>query len=182
MAIIGARARPTTIASYRANLDHHAMPVLGGVRLQTIGPEHLDALHAHLLISGRVDGKGGLAHRSVGNIHLLIRLVLADAQAAGLLRHNPADRAHPPKRKPIRAWDVDQLAHFLLNVRGDHLEAAWRLAAMTGMRRGEIAALRWSNIDLSENRLHVRESRRRVSTEISSRCRRADTAELLRST
>ena len=88
LASIAARARPTTIASYMANLRHHVLPTIGGLRLHELTGAHLDALYADLLRNGRVKGSGGLHPRTVGNIHLLVHLALADARAAGIVQRN----------------------------------------------------------------------------------------------
>lgn len=165
------RAKPTTVASYRANLEHHVLPALGSLKLHEVTGEHLDAFYAELLADGRIDGKGGLQRRSVGNIHMLIRLIFRDARSAGIVKRNPTADAHPPKRNErkravMRAWTTDELAAFLQACAGEHLQAAFHLAALTGMRRGEIAALRWPNFDPSRAQVFVAESRTRVGTEI----------------
>lgn len=170
LACIAARAKRTTIASYMANLRHHVLPTIGGLRLHELTAAHLDALYADLLRNGRINGSGGLRPRTVGNIHMLVHLAIADACSAGIIRRNVAEDAHPPRRtraakQPIRAWDTNELAHFLGSVAADHLQALWHLAALTGMRRGEIAALRWRNLDLTQSRIAVAESRTRVGTE-----------------
>ncbi len=194
--LITKRAAATTIVSYQSILKHHVLPTIGGIRLHELNASHLDSLYTELLVGGRRDGKGGLHPRTVGNVHLLIHLAIADAQRAGVVRVNVADAAHPPRRTStrsttIRAWEAENLAAFLDRVKGDHLEAAWHLAALTGMRRGEIAGLRWSNVDLKRRQLRVYESRTRVGTEIiattpkSGRSRLVDldpaTARMLRS-
>ncbi len=55
-----------------------------------------------------------------------------------------------------RGWEADELAAFLKSVEGDRLEAAWRVSAMTGMRRGEMLGLCWAAVDLGQGRLAVR--------------------------
>jgi integrase len=58
----------------------------------------------------------------------------------------------------IQSWDSDELRAFLEHVGGSRLDAIWRLAAMTGMRRGEVLGLRWSDLDLDAARLSVRQA------------------------
>ena len=86
---------------------------------------------------------------------------MADAVDAEVVPRNVADRAKPPRpnrreQREIQAWEAQELARFLEFVRGTRLEAGWRLAAMSGMRRGEILGLRWSDVDLDAARLSVR--------------------------
>jgi integrase len=82
---------------------------------------------------------------------------------AGLLFANPASRAHPPTAKQAQApemhpWDARQLAAFLAWSR-EHSELhPWRTLVMTGIRRGELLALRWRDIDLDAATITVRRS------------------------
>jgi integrase len=79
------------------------------------------------------------------------------------LARNPADRADPPsakteresRRAAMRTWSAEQLRAFPGHVAEDRLAALWHLAATTGMRRGELAGLRWQDVDLEAGRLAV---------------------------
>ncbi|HEX2063815.1 MAG TPA: hypothetical protein VHE80_05280 [Acidimicrobiales bacterium] len=73
----------TTLASYRRNIRAHVVPTLDGLRLQALGPMHLDGLYARLLADGRRDGRGGLKPRSVRYVHTIIRKALSDARRKG---------------------------------------------------------------------------------------------------
>lgn len=120
---------------------------------------------------GRTDGRGGLGAHTVRNVHVITRLILRDACAAGLIARNVADLAIPPPRRsprqaPLRFWQPHQVRLFLAAVHGEHLEAAWHLAALTGMRRGEIAGLRWDDIDFDKQRVYIRQTRGRIGTEM----------------
>lgn len=154
-----ARVKPSTFDSYRRNMEIHVLPVLGAKPLQQLTPPMLNALYAQLA-TGR-DGRPALSAKTVSYIHTTIHKALEDAVDAGLMPGNVADRTKPPRPSRlrahgIRAWQPRELAHFLDHVRGTRLEAVWRLAAMTGMRRGEILGLRWSDLDLDAARLSVR--------------------------
>jgi integrase len=121
---------------------------------------------------------------SVGTIryiHTITRRVLADAVKWDRLATNPADRATPPKpsaakRPPMQTWTAGQLAAFLEHVREDRLYAAWRLSAMTGMRRGELLGLRWHDLDLGAQRIAIAETligNRQTSTPKTDKSRRS---------
>ena len=83
--------------------------------------------------------------------------VQGTARAArwGMVSHSPAVHAEPPaKASPeMRCWTPDQLRTFLAHVADDRLYAVWLLAVTTGMRRGELLGLRWSDLDLEGGRL-----------------------------
>jgi integrase len=70
---------------------------------------------------------------------------------------NVARLADPPSRATSRAtsWTAGELRRFLEHVRGDRLFGLWRLAATTGMRRGELAAVTWRALDLVGARVAV---------------------------
>ncbi len=66
----------------------------------------------------------------------------------------------------MRAWNADQLRYFLGHIEGHPLHVAFLLAAMTGMRRGEVLGVRWSDVDLETGRLAVRQTLVAVAYEI----------------
>ena len=83
---------------------------------------------------------------------------VADAVHWDRIARNPAARATPPKakRKDMKIWMPGQLRQFLESVRGDRLYVAFHLLATTGMRRGEVLGLRWTDLDLDSPRATVR--------------------------
>jgi integrase len=153
--------RDSTWASYRMNVEKHLVPGLGAIELQRLGPAQLNALYRELLTKGRRNAAGGLAPKTVFYIHSILHRALRDAVRWGYVVRNVADAADPPKAKTpeMRVWNPAQLRAFLEHVRGDRLYAAWLLAATTGMRRGEILGLRWSDLDLDSGRVAVRRPR-----------------------
>lgn len=158
------QVKRSTWDSYRRNLENHVLPALGGVPLQQLSTGHLNGLYRSLLSQGRRNGAGGgLSAKTVRNIHGALSKVLADAADRGLVSRNIAVSARPPKprktgARQIRFWTPPELAKFLASVRDDRLYALWHLAAMTGMRRGELLGLRWSDVDLGAKRLSVRQA------------------------
>jgi integrase len=79
----------------------------------------------------------------------------------GYLPRNVAAVADLPKgmTPEMRVWSPEQLRAFLQHVRTDPLYAAWLLLATTGMRRGEVAGLRWTDVDLDAGRVSPRRPR-----------------------
>jgi integrase len=150
------RVRPTTASYYKLAVDRYIVPRVGGVRLQKLTAPMLNGVYAELERSGRRNGKG-LSARSVRHVHAIIRRALADAVAWNLLVRNVAEAARPPRktRPKIKTWSAEQLRRFLTSVRDDRLYAAWMVAAMTGMRRGEILGLRWSDLDLEHAKAKI---------------------------
>jgi integrase len=148
----------------RINLTHHVVPYVGEVLLQDLAPDQITRLYGRLLREGRVDGGGGLSPTSVRRIHAMIRKACNDAVRWGLLRRNPVTLADPPparaadraRRRSMQTWSPEQLRTFLATTEGDELHRMWLLAAMTGLRRSELAGLKWDAVDIQRRLLTVR--------------------------
>lgn len=174
------KLREATWASYRAELEKQIIPTLGPVPLQGVNAVQLNKLYAHLLAEGRRNRPGerverskrsrGLSPRSVRYAHTILRKALADAVRWGYLARNPADLATPPTigqgAPEMKTWTADELRRFLRHVQDDRLAAAWRLAASTGMRRGELLGLRWIDVDLDAARVAIRQALVMVGSQI----------------
>lgn len=161
----GLRLSPSTVASYRKNVRLHVVPHIGAVRLDQLTGTRLTALYRKLETSGRADGLGGLSARTVRYVATIIHASLKAAVRDGRLAVNPADKATPPSAKQaaspeMSTWTADQLRAFLDHAKAndDELHIAWLLLAITGMRRGELLALRWGDVDLDNATVSVRRS------------------------
>jgi integrase len=162
------RVRPSTWATYRMAVERHIFPAIGGVVLQRLTPAHLTTFYRALLDNGRRKGRGGLAPKTVRNVHGVLHAALRDAVRWGYLPRNVAAGADLPKRMTpeMHVWNPEQLRTFLEQVWDDALYAAWMLFATTGMRRGEVAGLRWSDVDLEAGRVSPRRPRVVVDYEV----------------
>jgi integrase len=152
--------RAATIASYRATLRLHVSERLLATRIDRVTSQALNDLYGYLLRSGRKHGEGGLSARTVRYVYTLLRRAYADAVRLGIVEINPVDSTDPPSVRSARArprapWTPEELKRFLSAARCDPLYAAYHLAAATGMRRGEILGLRWSDLDFEARQLRV---------------------------
>jgi integrase len=174
-----ATVKETTHASYEMHVVKHIVPRLGGLPLLTLGPPQLNALYADLLADGRRNGTGGLSPTSVRRIHATLHKALSDAVRWGRLPRNPADQSDPPRpaTREMSIWSPAQLKSFLESVRSDRLFAAWLLAATTGMRRGEVLGLRWSDVDLDAGTVTVRQIRTVARYEVLTLTPKTDRAQ-----
>lgn len=143
--------RPETWRRYESQIRRHAVPELGKVRLARLTPQHLQKLYASRL-------EAGLHPSSVVHLHAVIHRALEQAVRYGLVARNVASLVDRPRipRRDMATLSTDQAKKLLRAVRGDRFEALYVLALTTGMRRGELLALRWDHIDLDRGALQVR--------------------------
>jgi integrase len=147
--------RPATARRYRDVARLHIVGKIGNLRLAKLTPGDVQRLYADRLATG-------LSPPSVHHIHAILHRALDQAVRWGLLMRNVTDAVDPPRRSSpeMRTWDTRQVATVLTVAAGDELEALWRLALLTGMRRGELLGLRWSDVDLDAGALSVRRTLR----------------------
>lgn len=148
---------PRSHERYGDVINKNIVPLIGNVALAKLHPTAISDAYAKALKSGRRDGKGGLSPKTVLYMHRVLRQALARAVKWGLLGRNPADAVEPPKteRKQMMALDTDGTAMFIEAARDTNLFVPILLAALCGIRRGEIAALRWRSVDLERGTLAV---------------------------
>ena len=156
-----------TVAAYRHKIQRYILPAIGAVKLQKLSARHLDALYVELLEGGGTDGKP-LSITTVQTVHAVIRKALQDAYKRDEVALNVATKATPPTRRShgaedtdvpaLQCWTAEQVRRFVEALAPQRLRAAYILAVSTGMRRGEVLGLSWSDVDLDTRRLTVRQS------------------------
>jgi len=132
-------------------------PLLGGLALTKLQPAHISQAYAKALTSGRRDGQGGLSARTVGHMHRVLHEALQHAVRWRMLPRNPAADVKPPKveRKQMKVLDASATAEMIEAARPYSAFMPILLGALCGLRRGEIAALRWRSVDLKAGQLAV---------------------------
>lgn len=146
---------------YAAHVRLYIIPAFGSLRAEALRPSHVEAALAKWRRSKRHDGeKGAPSSRTVAHVFNTLRTLLRWAVKMGSLIRNVADAVEPPRyeRKEMRALDTAGVVALLEAAEGSDLQAAIVVATGTGLRRGELLGLRWSDIDLVRRRLTVRRS------------------------
>jgi integrase len=133
------------------------VPLLGGLTLAKLQPAQISQAYAKALTNGRRDGKGGLSARTVTHMHRVLREALQQALRWQLLARNPADAVKPPKveHQQMRVLGADAAIDLIEAARGTSLFVPILLGVRCGMRRGEVVALRWRNVDLDRGQISV---------------------------
>jgi integrase len=150
----GLDRKPATLEAYRRIVERHLTPTLGRGRVQMLTPVQIKAAYRSLQ-----DDKG-LSPTTVQLVHQVLSKALSDAVHDGLLLASPAAKVKAPSRaRPeMQTWNREQVSTFLRHVEGERLAAMWRLFLTTGMRRGEVAALRWQDVNIDGAALSVRQT------------------------
>lgn len=151
--------RSTTLSDYRSALRVHLVPFFASRTLNAIDERLVEAF----LQTKLRDGK---AAKSIDNWLTLLGAIFRYAERRGWARNNPValvDKPRNPTRThEIRYLELHELETLINGVLGDELggmeRVLYRCAAMTGMRRGELLALRWRDVDWAQGVIRVRRS------------------------
>jgi integrase len=147
-----------TAGRYRELVENQIVPHLGAKLLQKLRPLDIETWHTTLRTSGRADGKGGLAARTVGHAHRLLGSALRDAVRNEVLVKNVIADKSAPKVGDTEMAIIRDAPAFIKLVRGDDLFVPAMIALFGGLRLGEVLALRQSRVDLSRKMIEVRET------------------------
>ena len=157
----------TTIAAVQNHVSAYLLPRIGGLQLRELKPAKIGALYADLLRDGATGHGGrtqtgrGLAPKTVRNIGGTLYKALGDAVRLGIIPSNPAANVEPPRwdRPEMQVWNLEQVARFLSVEQNEPHDALWRLILVCGLRRGEVLGLRWSDVDLVDAVVTIRQTR-----------------------
>ena len=143
--------RASSHRRFREIIERHAIPMLGGIPLSKLLPAHIQGFEAQLLSSG-------LSASTVVLSHNVVHRAFEQAVRWRLIVRNPCDGVEPPRSTTpeMKTWNSEQARAFVTGAAGHPLEALWFLALTTGMRRGELLALRWEDVDFERGTLSVR--------------------------
>ena len=144
------------------------------IPLNDLSTLHLQQFYKKLLAEGRVERiesqkqPKGLSAKTVRNIHQIISSALKLAVEQRLIAHNPADGCALPKveRKEMQTLPVEQLTSFLREAKDSGVFALYYIDLTTGLRRGELLGLKWSDIDLEKGDLRVQRQIGRINGKI----------------
>ena len=143
---------PSTFRRYEQIVRVHLLPVVGSIPLARLRPLHVQEVYS------RVQEKG-LSARTALHCHRVLREALQHALKWQLTPRNPADSVEPPRpqRYEIAALGPDEVKRLLATADQTPYGALIYVAAMTGLRQGELLGLRWRDVDLDAGTLSVRQ-------------------------
>lgn len=152
--------KPKTYNSYKDFIRLHIKPELENKKLEKLTSSDLQKLYNSKFKNGRVDGQGGLKPRSVERIHTIIHSALEQAVADNLISKNVSKNTKLPAREihEARYFTIEEQKNFIsnLNIDGSKYDVALLLDLGTGLRKGELLALTWKNIDFKKKQIKVK--------------------------
>jgi integrase len=143
--------RQSTLDRYESVVRLHLKPALGRLKLKKLTPVHVQGFYQDRLDTG-------LAPASVNKLHVVLHKALSQAMEWNMITRNVAALAKAPRPAPeeMKTLSAEETRCLLEAARGNKLEAVYVLAIHTGMRQGELLALKWQDVDLENATLSVR--------------------------
>ena len=158
------QVRASSYKTYQGFISNHIKPALGDILLEKLTAMDLQQLYKHLLENGRVEctesrnKPKGLSVKTVRNINQMISSALNCAVEQRLIPANPTKGCVLPKleRKEMKILPPESLGAFFEEARRSGVFELYYIDLATGLRRGELLGLKWSDIDLARGIIHVR--------------------------
>ena len=161
------QVRYSTKELYHNAIDHHIIPKLGSVKLEKLTMLQIQQFYNELLKSGRIQKKNqpelkehGLSPRMVQCVHVVLNKALEHAVEEKLILVNPAKKCKIPKntRKEMKILPEALIGPYLSAAKEHGILAPMYLELTTGLRRGELLALRWEDLDVQNRTLSINKS------------------------
>jgi len=146
--------------------EQHIKPALGNIPIGEITAEKIQKLlNEKQKVGSRKDGRdGALSTSSVIKMKVVINASLKQAVKNRLIPFNPTEAVTPPKmtRREIRVLTPEEQDKFMNVLKGHRLEAFFKIALSTGMRKGELLALTWDKVDFEKNTISISKTASRI--------------------
>ena len=166
------KLRPTTQTGYENAIYKHIIPGLGAIPLPELGTNEIQQFYTELKKRGRLIRTElygeGVSDRTVWSCHTRIRTALDRAVQDGLIRINPvADCKLPPQNaKEMQLLSREEMQRFLIQAKEEGYYDLFLLELATGLRRGEVLALQWDDLDFNTGELHIQRQVYRANGEL----------------
>ena len=167
------KIRPKTQADYENRIYQHVIPELGAIPLARLTAADLQQFYNRLKEGGRllrVEQYGpGLSDRMVKSCHVTCRVALDQAVAQGLILKNPALSCKAPVTRPkeMQVLTGEEVQRLLIQAKEDGCFELLLLELTTGLRRGEILALQWDDLDFRTGTLRVERQVQRIQGKLA---------------
>lgn len=169
------KLRPSTYKTSQGFLKNHIKPQISSIPLADLTSLDLQKFYKHLLESGQVNRTEakkkpkGLAPKTVRNIHQMICSAYNLAMEQKLVNKNPAQGCALPKveHSEMKTLTADQLGAFFREARETGVYELYYLDLATGLRRGELLGLKWSEVDFQHGTLKIQRAISRQNDKVT---------------
>lgn len=164
-----ADVKPGTIHQHRINVERYIIPRIGNLRMSDVKRARVARFVADLTQTVGNRSHRTLSPKTVRNITSTLSRAFADAVDHQVITRNPCERLSLPRweRPELRPWDGEQVGRFLAycDAQAEPHAALYRLALLHGLRRGELAGLRWVDVDFDAATVSVAQTRVMVGSQ-----------------
>ena len=169
------RIRPNTKAYYTNYIENHIIPGIGNISLDKLTTIQIQRFYNNLQKTGRVQRKNfpelkdkSLSPRVVRGVHTLLHNCLEQAVAERLILSNPAQGCKLPQleKREMKILPQEKIGMYLAEAERRGLLAAFYLELTTGLRRGELLALQWTDLDVESKTLSITKQVNRINGEL----------------
>ena len=160
--------KESTYIRYRNTIENHIKPDLGKYPISKISTSLMEQFAFHKLQGGRIDGHGGLSPKSMSDILVIIKESFKYAQSYGVIVICSFDRISFKKNaQEMRVLSPleEQRLLSVLSKDFDRYKLGVFICLYTGIRIGELCALQWKNVSLSENTIKIEQTMQRLQNE-----------------
>ncbi len=167
------KLRPATQSGYESAIQLHIIPNVGHIPIKTLTVNDLQQFYNRTKTEGRkrmADYYGeGLSNRTVRIIHALCHMALDKAVTEGLIRINPAANCKPPSKETpeIEVLTHEELQRFFIQAKEEGYYELFLLELATGLRRGELLALQWDDLNLTTGELKIDKQVTRINGKLT---------------
>ena len=165
--------RETTAAYYKNYIDKHIIPHIGKIKLNKLTTLDLQQFYNKVKEGGRVQRYEGmqdlsLSNKTVRGLHAMLRQCLEQAVKERLIPYNPATgcRLPPKEKKEMQVIPPEKIGDYLRAAEEHGVLPMFYLELTTGLRRGELVALLWSDLNVKEQTLSISKSAGRINGEV----------------
>ena len=147
------RVRPSTLESYRSHIDHHIIPAIGGIFLRDLTATDVNRMLASIV-------RNKVSPATANRVRATLRTALSSAVKSQMVRTNASalSNARRERKTRIDPLTAVQARHLIEKTKNDRMGPIIAVALATGMRQGELLALRWSDVDLDGRMLRVEQT------------------------
>ena len=158
------KMRPSTYSSYTSSLRIHIKPNIGDIPLSKLKSADIQKFYVKLLTEGRVqriesqNKPKGLKPKTIKNIHVFLSTAIDKAVAEKLIYDNPVKHCVLPKQEheEMKTLPLDKLNLFFEEAKNSGVYEMYLTEIATGLRRGELLGLKWSDIDYENQTIFIR--------------------------